>query len=558
MTSTDRGLGELHTAEVDGVPAVWTDAPGPYAGGLLLRVGTVDETLRQRGTTHMLEHLALFGLGRPGEHSNGRVDTTTLGVHVVGEPVEVAEFLTRAADQLARPPVLRLEDEKGVLRAERAQQQRGILEELFTWRWGAFGFAMEAHPEYGLPLLDAEDLTRWAATYACRQNAALWFSGPPPAGLRVSLHDGDRRPLPDPYVSPLPAFRAYFRSAKPVVALHGLVPRSAAAVAVSSLLHTRLVDDLRTARAAAYSPTAAYRPLTTDTASIAAVSDIVPGRDAEVVDRLMSTLGELAAPGGAVEAELDAHRRRVRASLEAPGAAIGHVTSAAWNLVHGAQVQGIDEILTELDALTPDDVVRAARHVDTTVVAQVPGGAQVQPLWVAAPESTSAPVTDGRTFAQRGGEAQLVVGDAGVTLRAGAARATVRWENVAGVGEWDDGGRVVIGVDGLQLAVEPTLWRGGRHAVALIDRSAPWDRVLPLGARPTSAVPRPPSAWTRAKRNWRGLVAIAALLAWGGASIPASITGHEGLTVAAGLVTVALIIGWIVVVSRGSRQGTPR
>lgn len=190
-------------------------------------------------------------------------------------------------------------------------------------------------------------------------------------------------------------------------------------------------------------------------------------------------------------------------------------------------------------------------------MAQVPGGVEVPPLWVRAPESTSAPVTGGQVFAQRGGEAQLVVGDAGMTLRVGPSRATVRWENLAGVGEWNDGGRVVIGVDGLQLTVEPTLWRGGQRAAGLIDRSAPSDKALPLGARPASAVPRPPSMWARAKRNRRGLAAIAALLAWGGVSIPASITGDEGLTAAAGLTTVALIIGFAVVVSRGNRRGTP-
>lgn len=544
--------------EVDGVPAVWSDAPGPYTGGLLLRVGVADETLRQRGTTHMLEHLALFGLGRPGEHGNGHVDTTTLSVHVQGDPAEVAEFLTRAADQLARPPVHRLEDEKGVLRAERTQQQRGVLDELLTWRWGAFGFAMEAHPEYGVLPLDAEDLTDWAATYASRQNATLWFSGPPPSGLRIRLHDGERRPLPDPYASPLPAFRTYFRSATPVVALHGLVPRGAAAVAVNSLLQARLVDDLRTARAAAYSPTTAYRPLTADTASISALSDIAPGRAAEVADRMMTALSDLAAPAGPMEEELDAHRRRVRASLETPGATINLVTSAAWNLVHGAQVQRADQILAGLDALTPDVVLRAARDVVGTALAQVPGSVTVPPLWVPAPESTSPPVAGGRAFAQRGGEARLVVGDTGVTLHAGHSSVTVRRENVAGVAEWEDGGRVVIGTDGIQLAVEPTLWRGGRQAVALIDRSTPWDKVLPLGTRPPSSVPRPPSALTRARRNWRALVLFAALLAWGGVSIPAAYVGGEALSAAAIAMTGALVIGWIAAVIRGSRQGTPR
>ena len=98
-------MSQWRVTEVDGVPAVWDDVPGPFTGALLVRVGHVDETLARHGVTHMLEHLALHGLDHPGEHSNGRVDATSMLLHATGTPDDVAAFLARAAAQLAAPPV---------------------------------------------------------------------------------------------------------------------------------------------------------------------------------------------------------------------------------------------------------------------------------------------------------------------------------------------------------------------------------------------------------------------------------------------------------------------
>lgn len=551
---------ELNIGEVEGVPTVWMDAPGPYTGGLILRVGCVDETLQQRGITHMLEHLALHGLDRSGDHSNGRVDGSTLTLHVTASPPEVAEFLTRASSQLAVPPTHRLEDERGVLRAERASRPRHPQAELLAWRWGAASFALEGTPEYGLAQVDAEDLQDWANEYACRQNAVLWFTGPPPAGLRIGLHEGVRHRLPDPYASPLPGLPAYFRGSSDAVMLHGLVPRSTAAVALSAVLRSRLVEDLRTTRAAAYSPDVSYRAVTGDVGSLTAVSDIVQGRATEVTNRVMATLGELTLPSGAPRPEeIDAHRQRARSRLDAPTSGIDSILSAAWNLVQGAPVKTVDEALGELDALTPDGVARAARDLARTLLVQVPGAVEVPAPWVPAPVSPAPPLSFARrVFSERGGYARLMVGDDGVTLKTEATTLTVRYENLAGVAEWDDGGRIVIGTDGVHVVVEPALWRGGRQAVRLIDESTPWDKVLPLGDRPPGAAPRPPSFWASLRRERWALVVIPVLLVWGVLGIGASLHPDAGLAGPALAMSALVAASWFGALLWRLKQHTDR
>lgn len=560
MTQTGAGIGHgVVVTEVDGIPAAWADIPGPFAGGLVLRVGHADETLPQHGVTHMLEHLALFGLGRPGEHSNGHVDATTMAMHSVGTPQEVAEFLTRAARQLMDPPTNRLDDEKGVLRVERARQARSMLAELLTWRWGTRAYGLEVAQEYGLPLMTPETVREWAATHVGRRNAALWFTGPPPAGLHLDLPDGVRRDAPDPYVGALPALPAYFRSNSKIVVMHSLVRRSPAAVAACGVLRARLVDDLRTERAAAYSPEVAYRPLSGDVAALVVLSDIVEERAAEVTTRVMATFGELGQEETtATIEELDAHKGTVRTSIQMHARDAAMVTSAAWNLVNGAPVQTAEEVLAELDGLTPESVRAAAWDASRSVLVQVPSGVAVPQPWTPAPLQTTQPVHGGSTHARLGGTAQLRVSADGVSLEEGTSHLTVRYSGLAALAQWDDGGRILIGEDGVHVTVEPTLWRRGRRVIALVDAAVPPGKAVPLGQRDAAAVPRPASPSARAVRHRMTLVGLLLLVLVGVGLAAGTATGSEQTVTLSLLGAAGLLAGAVGQVQRQNRPPRSR
>ncbi|MCV2395283.1 hypothetical protein OEB99_13285 [Actinotalea sp. M2MS4P-6] len=503
------GWRDPHVTEVDGIPTVWVDDPGPYSGGLLLRMGTADEELPTRGHSHMLEHLALFGLGRPGDHSLGEVDATTTHLHTVGTPDEVADFLSKAARQLVDPPVSRLQDEKGVLRAEAARRAPYVLAEASTWRWGTRGYGLESSQEWGLTSMTADSIRAWSARFVGRHNAVLWFTGPPPPSLVLGLPDGTRHQAPDPWPTVLPQLPAYFRSQSGIVTLHGLLPRSTPGNVLVGVLNDRLVDDLRTARAAAYSPEARYRRLNGSTAALVAVSDTVESRESEVAGRIAEIIGGLATAEHAARIEEIADvRNRVLRSVEHPGHAVA-LLPTAWDLLHDREPQPLEGLRGELTALEPDDLVRAAAQVTTTLVLQVPGGADAPEGWAEAPLCAVAPVS-GTTYEHRNIDRRLIVGDEGVTLRGGDGHVTVRFDTLSGLGVRPDGGRLLIGGDGVHLSVEPTMWYHGASAARAIDEAVPMGLKIPMDRRQPKEIPQPGP-----RSRQRALAPARELLTWG-------------------------------------------
>jgi predicted Zn-dependent peptidase len=527
---------ELHLTEIDGVPALWHHGQGPYTGGLVLRMGWADESLPGRGHSHMLEHLAMFGLGRPGEHANGQVDATTMLIHATGSPDEVGGFLARVAAQLMNPPTARLADEKGVLRTEDAA--RGSrLADLKAWRWGMRDYGLEAARELGLEAMSVDSVREWARRFVSRDNAVLWFTGPPPAGLVLGLPAGERQVAPDPLRCVVPELPAFMRTRAELVVVHTLVRRSSDATALTGVLHARLVDELRTNIAAAYSPEAGYQPIDGVTGAIVATSDMVSGRAAEVTERLLTALDALAAPETtATEEELAAYRSTARRGLLDGGRSLA--PHAAWNLAHGAPVQAIDELLDELDQVSPASVLGVAREAATRRLAQVPVDLPVPEGWVAAPVSTARNVA-GRRYPHRDTSASLTEGPSGLTLVENGQTFTVRYDDLAGMGTWDDGGRVIIGGDGLHIPVNPGLWRKGGPLVRALDVRVAPELVIPLGTRPDTAIPQLPSWGARIRRMF-GPVALGAGAILGLAAVALVSTEPIGAATAA-IVGVSLL-----------------
>src|SRR5688572_11639658 len=115
---------EIQRGEVAGVPLFWTDqTPAPRTAGLVFRVGFADEPLPDHGITHLVEHLALFTLGRRLGDYNGLVGPHLTSFFAQGEPDELVAFLRDVAAGLHALPHDRVEAEKRVLLAESAGHQ---------------------------------------------------------------------------------------------------------------------------------------------------------------------------------------------------------------------------------------------------------------------------------------------------------------------------------------------------------------------------------------------------------------------------------------------------
>ena len=493
------GLPLVHETDIDGVRAFWGQVPGPFRAGLVLRAGSADEPLAVSGVTHLLEHLALFGLTGPGDHANGQVDQTITAFHRSGDAAEVSGFLEALTRQLAEPPLHRLADERRVLQTEAAGRSAPMEENLLLWRYGACGYGVAAFEGLGLPRVDAAVVGEWARRFATRGNAVLWFSGPPPAGLRLALPDGPAVPAPDPWSSIQPAFPAYFGGPDGGIALSAVLPASPAGDALAKTAGARLFDELRTRRAVAYSPQAGYRAVTADAGFLTLFSDLATGRQSDGVRPFLALLDDLAGRGNGAPArseEVAAWRERLARDLAEPDAVLGLVTRQALRAALGGTPQEPHEVWDAIEAVRPEDVAAAAEAARATALARVPSGIRVvrQP-WHPAVGTQFEPLPrPGFTPAGHAREPRedLVVSPAGVTLYRGEAHVTVTRGTAVAVQAWPDGRRVVISSEGNQVLVEPSLWLGGPEAVARID--ALWGPGLhvPMPPRRPGEIPVPP------------------------------------------------------------------
>src|SRR5687767_1314723 len=153
---------EIERGEVAGVPLFWTgQTPAPRTAGLVFRVGFADETLPTHGITHLVEHLALFPLGRRLAEFNGVVGPHVTSFFAQGEPDELVAFLRDVSTALHALPHERVEAEKRVLLAESAGHQASFPDRMAWMRWGETGPGLADVRELGLRRLGAEDLDRW-------------------------------------------------------------------------------------------------------------------------------------------------------------------------------------------------------------------------------------------------------------------------------------------------------------------------------------------------------------------------------------------------------------
>lgn len=406
--------------EVDGVPLYWVDAPGPLRACLTFRVGMADEELARSGVTHLVEHLALHEVGRAVHDYNGFVEPTVTRFVTTGDPGDVARFLTLATQALSHLPLDRFETERDILRAEQLTRGGSVWRSLLVYRYGAQTYGLPAAGEPGLSALTAGDVGEWVAEWFTSGNAGLWLSGPPPAGLRLTLPDGPRRSPPEPS-SALRHTPAWFTDDEVGgVAVSLIVPRSSAAAAYTDVLGQALFADLRRQGGASYSPQVSYDRRDGKWAQVSAYADAAEEHYGRVRDGMVHAIVRLATEGPSRE-ELERSHARRRLQSQEPLAVLGYADVAVWDELCGEEVRTVAQLVAE-EAAVDGEAVRCVAGVarGSALFALPPGLDIVAQVAVKAPEWSRREV-DGDIFRpvsdpQRT-RARLVVGREGVSLR---------------------------------------------------------------------------------------------------------------------------------------------
>jgi zinc protease len=147
-------------------------------------------------------------------------------------------------------------------------------------------------------------------------------------------------------------------------------------------------------------------------------------------------------------------------------------------------------LVAETRAVTPAHLAQVAAAAWTTGLLMSPA----RPDWAgftAAPAVSDSAVS-GHTFPSLANPAErLIVAPDGVSHIDGEDVSTVRHADCVLVRMWPDGGRQLIGADGITIRIEPGLFADGWRAVAAIDAGTQPQMRVSQPARDPRRIPQP-------------------------------------------------------------------
>ncbi len=491
------GADALRQTEVDGVPVYWVAGEGKLHASLWFRAGMVDETLPTFGRLHLIEHLALHGRESIRTPVNGHVSLLYTAFTTEGDPTDVSRSLTDICTWLADPDWTALEHERRVLQAESAGRSAGLGAAQMIWRYGAQGPGLAAYDQFGLGTADPESLMEVLRTMFVSGNAGLALTGPPPADLRLPLLEGPRV-LPDaavPCDQPTPAT---FPSGYDGVALSGVLRRSTAAAALGDALQRELHTHFRSGAGVGYSAWQSYEAVDATQAVLMAGIDLLPEAVQKASKEAVGVVRRLMNEGISAD-DLRDQTAQVVEAMSDDDAGRWQPVQAVREVLAGREVRTRAQLIDELHAVTADDLRSEARDLFATLLITADPSAPKDPALKRLRTPTTRQPTEGHRFPALGateGE-HLRITDRGVYC--GSKVGTeASYDDLAVLIAYPDGGRVLIRRDGYQVEVEPTLWREGTRAVALIDAAAPPALRIAAPDRPAHAIPRSPTPRQRA------------------------------------------------------------
>ncbi|MFI5890630.1 M16 family metallopeptidase [Actinoplanes sp. NPDC051513] len=465
----------IKQTEVGGVPVLLAPTSGPTHAGLAFRVGFADEPLSRRGITHLIEHLALHSMGVTDYHYNGATGVEFTYFHMQGDE-RIVSFLNGVCAALRDLPMQRLAVEKDVLQAEAGGRGTNVAEPMALWRHGARDYGTHAYPEWGLPALTPDELRAWVARYFTRENAVLWVAGDAvPAGLALDLPSGVRHPTPTPS-SALPVTPAYFPGPPGIVVWDAVLPRGAKSAIFADVLERMMFRELRQESGLSYMAQTDYEPIGRDGAVVTAVADGLPENEGAVLGALVDVLATLRA-GRVDTADVTAVLDKREEQLRHAESVAGRLPGQALNLLVGREVEDVEQVIGQSRAVTAADVAEVAAMAWQSGLLMSP--ARPGHLGFTAAPSRSEAAVHGQAHRSLEGQGEiLIVAPEGVSVVDAESVATVLYADCSIVRAWPDGGRQLVGADGIVVRAEPTLFADGHRAVAAIDAATGPVRVF--------------------------------------------------------------------------------
>lgn len=366
LRSMEADEARFHRDVIAGIPTHWVAMPGPTTVCLMFRVGRCDEYIATSGLTHLVEHLALWGLSEERLEFNGLVDLNRCLFMARGDDDAVRAFLVEVTARLQNLPMERVDKEAQVLRAESRSRQVGVPELMLMARYGAAGFGLPWYEEFGLRRKDVSTLAgQWAQYYFSRQNGVVWMTTAP-GDLELELPAGHRIPvsMTESIVQELPAL-----AHDPVLgaAMSFECARSAATSIGLAILSRRLRQRLRHEEASIYDILASYTALNHEVAHVHLAAESSPDQSMGVAGAFIQELKRLMEEGPTQE-EIAAQVESRRRTLSDHAAIPQWLDYVATNELLGSIHQDPEAVQRETEGVTPHDVAQTLQQAADTLL----------------------------------------------------------------------------------------------------------------------------------------------------------------------------------------------
>ena len=376
---------------------VTDEMPGArsVALGVFVGVGSRDEDAKSSGASHLLEHLVFKGTAEltakqiaismdlMGGESNGFTSRESTYFYVRVLPEDLAEAAAILFGMLSVP---------ALRESDLASERQVVLDEIAMNMDNPHDVCAQRCQEalfYGHPLgnevsgtvesveaIDAEMLRDWFESYYRRSNIVVAAAGAlnneqlmPLVERWFGSREGGKSPQRVPPLSnqvPLVVTRRDTEQASMEITFRGFSrhdkDRWSAEVLdqiVGGSMSSRLFQEIREKRGLAYS---VWSDATRydDTGSFSISAGCAPGNLMEVLSLSGGILADVAAKGVTGE-EIDLAKKHLRSGLLlSQEHSVSRMAGIGSSLLHYGRVIEIDEILSNVDAVTVDDVTRVA------------------------------------------------------------------------------------------------------------------------------------------------------------------------------------------------------
>lgn len=461
---------------------------------LCFAVGSRDETLREQGVLHMLEHLAMHAVTSDSViDANASTGPSRTEFSASGPPRLVADHLERLCRALAHPPVARMAEEAPVVAAE-IDGDDGPHHALLAARYGFVDLGSGSVVGPGPDGLAPEQVRAAAARWFVRQNAVLLVEGPMPTDLRLPLADGPvpthvrvaprRRPGPAALLLDGPACLVSLLLPPPD-------PQRLDELAVE-LVRQRLLDVVRHEKGLTYALDDEHF-VDVPHASGGRGSDFMIGADplearlVPAVQAFVRTVLALLGHGPRPE-ELRRARERLALSAEGRRASLERDLDQALDRVAGRGLAVGDRrtvadeegtVTAYLRRLTGDALFALPDHPELDLAELGLQPAAVEPLGPGPlpPGRRFRPPLLARAISSTARKAELCLTDDGLHVMLEGEVQSVRWTDVVGVLEEDEHGHelAVFGAQGSTVMIGTKVWRGAEGVTTALRAAVPAD-----------------------------------------------------------------------------------